>query len=1184
MASIALSAAALASGTTQLMNSHTVLGNLAMALGGGLFDQQTNSKFTSSGSRLKDLSVQSSSYGAMLPIIFGTVRIAGNIIWAMPIKENASTTVMSTRGKGRSMSRTHTHFSYSVSLAISLGEGEIDEVLRIWADTKLLDLSRYSIRVYKGSEMQMPDPLLEGVQGKGQTPAYRGQAYVVFEDFPLSEFANRLPNFTFEVKRLSKSQKEERLEDLIESIVIIPGGGEFVYDTVSQSKIEGDKIGGKWCQRGKVQSINQHNNSNKANALLSLDQLQSTLPNVKWTAPVVTWFATSLRLSDCEILPGVEYQSEATTSPDTWQVGNFQRQSAYQIRRANGRPVYGGTVNDLSIIRYLKELKSRGYKIMFYPMFFMDLPKKPWRGRLSGLPEEVHQFFHKPNGYNRFILHYAQLVKGLVDAFVIGSELVGLTKISDEHYNFPAVDELVTLAQLVKNILGGEVKITYAADWSEYHHSKGGWYNLDPLWASPAIDFIGIDAYFPLTEASHSLYEVNEVMKGWTEGEGYDFYYEDSLNKSGKNFLAPEYAWKNIEWWWANEHINPNGNKTAWQPKSKKIWFTEYGFPSVDCCSNTPNVFHDLTSQESRFPYLSCGKPDFRAQRTALTATEKKWQNSDMVERKFIWTWDARPYPFWPEFQHIWSDGSAWLYGHWIQGKLGLSSLAAIVEELILRTGLSFAQVDSSRLKGDFNGMALEQQTTLRNVLEMLQQSYFFDTIEKDGKLQLFPRENKETFMVDPNDLLERIVITRAQEIELPGKIDVNFINTARNYRIGNQHAERFHAQLNHGFALNFPICLDESRAQNIAQISLYNRWMERTRYSLVLPSKYLFLTPGCLLKVNNYLLRITSINYGSNFALQVEGVAEDLEIYTFQQGSFLPGSSQLLEPLGQSRLEILDLPTLSHDFSYHQGHIYFAVVGLHNNWSKASIFASMQENSNYEEIIQVNKQAIIGNALNNIDALNADEIIVNICGGEIANVKSLAVLGDEVIEFSQAQLVAAHQYKISRITRAKYGERKSHHEGERFVLINSDLYKYEIAHEEIGRTFYLKVVSGGGTLAQAVAQKFIYQANNLKPYSPINVQYQFNSEGDLLFVWQRRSRLQSHSSNLPLGEEKEEYYYELIKGNDILFSGRSVSAMVSIPIKKMSAEKMLFKVAQVSALVGIGEFSQLEVEGIGQM
>ena len=54
-------------------------------------------------------------------------------------------------------------------------------------------------RFYEGGEDQLPDPLIEAAEGHGRTPAFRGLAYLVFEDLPLENFGNRIPNITAEV-------------------------------------------------------------------------------------------------------------------------------------------------------------------------------------------------------------------------------------------------------------------------------------------------------------------------------------------------------------------------------------------------------------------------------------------------------------------------------------------------------------------------------------------------------------------------------------------------------------------------------------------------------------------------------------------------------------------------------------------------------------------------------------------------------------------------------------------------------------------------------------------------------------------------------------------------------------------------------------------------------------------------
>lgn len=152
------------------------------------------------GLRLSDLAVQGSTYGEALPRLYGTVRVAGQVIWSTGLKETARTT-----GGKRTGGRTTT-YSYSASFAVALSARPIHAIRRIWADGKLLRGSAGEfvmpavMRVHLGREGQAVDPLIAAAEEAGAAPAYRGLAYVVFEELPLGDFANRVPNLSFEVE------------------------------------------------------------------------------------------------------------------------------------------------------------------------------------------------------------------------------------------------------------------------------------------------------------------------------------------------------------------------------------------------------------------------------------------------------------------------------------------------------------------------------------------------------------------------------------------------------------------------------------------------------------------------------------------------------------------------------------------------------------------------------------------------------------------------------------------------------------------------------------------------------------------------------------------------------------------------------------------------------------------------
>lgn len=407
MATVVLSTVGSAVGGHFGGSSGAAIGQFIGAQVGSLIDNQLFNSDAPSGSAstFLDTAIQSSAYGAMIPIVYGQSRIGGNIIWSQPIKQTATTNSSSAGGgkggsAGNGVVATQTTYSYSVTLAIAICEGEIDDIVRVWADSKVLNPNQGTFRLYKGSQTQAPDPFIESIEGVGKTPAYRGIAYVVIEDFPLSDYGNRIPNFTFEVKRhfLAKDSGETPVEEMITSVTFIPGAGEYVYDDTVQFKVPGIEVDNQWIQQGNRTRINQNNRDGKADGLVALDQLAITLPNVEWVSVVAVWFGNDLDAGSCTILPGVEFKEGAIVEPDNWAVATYDRSSAQQITLENGSPIYGGTPSDASLLRYLQEIKSRGYQVMFYPMFFMDTEDKPWRGRVTGSAADVASFLLKPMG------------------------------------------------------------------------------------------------------------------------------------------------------------------------------------------------------------------------------------------------------------------------------------------------------------------------------------------------------------------------------------------------------------------------------------------------------------------------------------------------------------------------------------------------------------------------------------------------------------------------------------------------------------------------------------------------------------------------------------------------------------------------------------------------------------------
>jgi hypothetical protein len=186
--------------TLVLSTVGTVLGGPVGGAIGALIGQSLDQQLlapASRGPRLGDLSVQTSSYGTQIPRIYGSMRVAGSVVWATDLVESEQTS----GAKGQP----DLTYSYSVSLAVAVSSRPVGDIGRIWADGNLLRSAEGDFKVptafrfYDGSEDQKIDPLIASVEGITNTPAYRGLAIAVFENLELAAFGNRIPFLTFEL-------------------------------------------------------------------------------------------------------------------------------------------------------------------------------------------------------------------------------------------------------------------------------------------------------------------------------------------------------------------------------------------------------------------------------------------------------------------------------------------------------------------------------------------------------------------------------------------------------------------------------------------------------------------------------------------------------------------------------------------------------------------------------------------------------------------------------------------------------------------------------------------------------------------------------------------------------------------------------------------------------------------------
>ena len=423
---------------------------------------------------------------------------------------------------------------------------------------------------------------------------------------------------------------------------------------------------------------------------------------------------------------------------------------------------------------------------MFYPFILMDIrgrqwshrpldgrpdqPPVPWRGRITlaqapgqagssdktaAAAAEVAAFFgqasasdfsaagqtvsyHGPQewSYRRFVLHYAHLcaLAGGVDAFCIGSEMRSLTQIRDSADGYPAVRALCELAEDVRGDPRG--REPRSAMRPTGRSTSGTSRRTDRVMCStisircgrsPAIDFVGIDNYMPLSDwrdgmdhadaAAGSVYNLDYLTANVAGGEGFDWYYADTAGRDAQVRLPITDGAYGEHWVYRYKDLV----ELVVQPAYQSAWGREGGGRYGLAAEVEADLVHRTRlpgGQQGDEPAerLS-GIPSRRRAFSRITRTVHETTSSSIATwrrrsrtgairrtiqfrtsmpggwstcaRAHVWAWDARPWPDFPDRIETWVDGANYSCGHWLNGRASGASLAEVVAEICHRSGVA---------------------------------------------------------------------------------------------------------------------------------------------------------------------------------------------------------------------------------------------------------------------------------------------------------------------------------------------------------------------------------------------------------------------------------------------------------------------------------------------------------------
>jgi len=227
------------------------------------------------------------------------------------------------------------------------------------------------------------------------------------------------------------------------------------------------------------------------------------------------------------------------------------------------RQWFGETKNGAK--QYINILHKNKVKVMLKPQIWIR------RGEFTGIlkMKKEEDWLALEKSYEKFIITYAELAQeSKTDLLCIGTEL--------EQFVINRPEYWMQLIMKIRSIYKG--KLTYAANWDEYPKV--------PFWKE--LDFIGVDAYFPLSESKSPT--VEELKKGWQ-------------------------PWK-------------AKMKVISEENNKPIIFTEYGYRSVDYTAKKPWMV-DRTNEAV----------NLKAQANAKEAIFSEFWQEEWFAGGYVWKW-----------------------------------------------------------------------------------------------------------------------------------------------------------------------------------------------------------------------------------------------------------------------------------------------------------------------------------------------------------------------------------------------------------------------------------------------------------------------------------------------------------------------------------------------------------------
>lgn len=1160
--------------------------------------------------KLNDLRVSSSSYGRGIAEVFGTMRCTGNMIWSTSFEEEKSYVTQKGKRKNGGLGKkkakkgkaTET-YEYFANFAMGVCAGPIDAVLRIWADNNLIydklnpdnedlvsqgfsrddnsgggkrdmkdparkkghqgDSGRFAFRFYNGSETQQVDPFIAEKQGDNAVP-FRGLCYLMFEHFALADFGNRIPTITVEVSTYSQRRPIVRLFENMQPMDIwkTPQDGGALFDPIRQRFYHKAKTFDN-VDYLRVWDMSTFKEIKRipigpASAIPSLPHIFTRInPDGSRTdiniTTLGTWIGVAANGDLMFSMPGGNnYNPVGWVDPDSLMV---KAQFGTGSNLGTGEPysAIGRQWRAMPFVMNGSDTQSTPRPVTMVETYFTDL---------FFFNDETHlpEIFLSANGMSG----YSQLNPG---AFGTDNAVVGIIP------NIYSLHGYVIAGPVDQPQPGFAPSIEQMHDFYDFPNKE-----LDPN-GDVLISSIKFASY---CAGSRSIAIIGNIQTG--SGALPAGTYAISVDPDTRETLWCQ-RMPNVD---APSQLGP----TTYLSGNTFGWIDDDQYVSVDFRSQTWDVFR---INSDMVPTVAAGGQYFYAGLDAVLYSTKS------VTGEMQWALVS--------------------VDRKVQVPVAVSD---ICYKVATRVGIPPERLNFSGMTADeeVTGYLIENPTPARQVLEELANVFMFDVAESDNILKFksrgsvsqvtIPQANLGIVDTDFGGDNEYYSETRQQEVELPERVNITFINPEEDYESGTQHYKRPLKPLSvmssrEILEITLNMAMTPERAKTLAQRILFAAWSERTTHEYTLPRDYLIYEPGDVITVElengeRFQDRLTDVEIGADLSMRVSAVSMQASSYKLTT-AVDPGGGMIAlprSPFPTVKAGIFNVPYLADGDVDDGGEIlyYWSALAYSDGFRAGTLTIQTPNSEDFEPEGATTFDALWGTtssavvpppysceltdevtkiALVPAFDFNATELVYtweSIPADQWPSEKNMVIIGDEVILFRDVTVNEAGVATISHLIRGAKGSGEAaykHKTGEVWVLVDDSFTKDSTEPVDKLNTDMWFTIQSRSPIPPAATQITTQLTGaTRKPWQVGRVK-RSNASGNATITWERATRYggswKNGSGSIPLNEETEKYEVFLLKApyNPYTWDPENAS-LYHLRVENILTPSVTFTSAQLAA------------------